>query len=358
MPYIGDGYLKIFSNDGSTELAYFVATIAVNGSNTGAVTYGGATINASAPTLHYYSYSGNLKFIGFATEPNATEPTYKIGDTFTWADDASGNYGDCVLNLYIIESLEGSTWYVPSGWKCEAGYGRFAINCYNTVLSDVTASIALGYNFFAEPGTEDGFIPYKDSICFDAAGYYGPFNITIIGGTDVTNPKLIAWLSEYGELQASFNVTEFDLSTVGLSAGTHTITARSKASGYNTSTESNAVSYVVEGEETYTIEANNYAITLSQYELGVPNPNIVHSASQDMVFHEINGRYSWTRMEMKAHGQGWFELFYDDTLVCSIEDSVITWLGYDYVYIWIESNQAVSKEFYDWFMANAEITNN
>lgn len=41
----------------------------------------------------------------------------------------------------------------------------------------------------------------------------------------------------------------FDLSTLGLSAGTHSITVKARASGYEDSDESNAVSYTVGTQE-------------------------------------------------------------------------------------------------------------
>ena len=45
----------------------------------------------------------------------------------------------------------------------------------------------------------------------------------------------------------------FDLSTLNLSAGTHTITVKARASGYADSPASNAVSYVVAGDTEKTI---------------------------------------------------------------------------------------------------------
>ena len=67
--------------------------------------------------------------------------------------------------------------------------------------------------------------------------------IEISSGTDIANPDLIVWLTENATLQP--NVKTFDLSTLQLSAGTHTIQVRARAQNYRDSNFSNAVSYVV-----------------------------------------------------------------------------------------------------------------
>lgn len=66
--------------------------------------------------------------------------------------------------------------------------------------------------------------------------------IEITGGTDVTNSDLIAWLEENATLQP--NAKTFDLSALQLSAGTHTIQVKARATGYRDSEFSNSVSYI------------------------------------------------------------------------------------------------------------------
>ena len=136
----------ILSNDGTTRLIfnYF--------GNTGDI----ELLTVSSTGLNYkeqalYTYSGEKTFIGFSTFANATEPTYAVGDEFTFYAETEET-----LTLYIVEE-----------------------------------------------GDEGEHTP-----------------------------------------------TTVDISTLGLSEGTHFITVKAKASGYTNSDESNAVSYTVVGEET------------------------------------------------------------------------------------------------------------
>ena len=75
--------------------------------------------------------------------------------------------------------------------------------------------------------------------------------IEFTGGTGVTNATLIAWVENNATLIPSYT---FDLSTLSLSSGTHTITAKAKATGYADSNASNSVSYTVSGGYQVTIE--------------------------------------------------------------------------------------------------------
>lgn len=62
-------------------------------------------------------------------------------------------------------------------------------------------------------------------------------------------------------------IVNVDLTSLNLSAGTHTITAIAKASGFEDSPESEAVQYVVSGEstDTTTIAAGTYIATTDTY---------------------------------------------------------------------------------------------
>ena len=95
-----------------------------------------------------------------------------------------------------ITDLKGTTWYVPSGWTATAGYGIFEIDFdtdseYGTLTSQTSIEIgrmAIG--------------AVEDKIQIEPYGReYTPsmyFTLTITGGTDVTNSKLIQWLTTYG----------------------------------------------------------------------------------------------------------------------------------------------------------------
>jgi hypothetical protein len=149
-----------------------------------------------------------------------------------------------------VTDLTGTTWNIKAGWECEAGYGIFAIDAIEGSQGNIT-SLYIGYDVNPEWGygnTES--VANSIFVVYSGSGFYvikntHSFTICIKGGADATNPKLIAWLTEYGELQTPSKSITFDLSTLNLSAGTHSITARSIASGYNKSPESNAVSYEV-----------------------------------------------------------------------------------------------------------------
>ena len=85
------GMLRIYSNDGSTSLYY-------NGEATSGASY---IVNKTGlmdrADRQVYTYTGDKKFIGFATTANATEPTYAIGDS------TSSIVAADFLNLYIVE---------------------------------------------------------------------------------------------------------------------------------------------------------------------------------------------------------------------------------------------------------------
>ena len=94
-----------------------------------------------------------------------------------------------------VTDLTNTTWTVNAGWEAEAGYGEF--NVTGRLLSQ-------GFNFTAiSIGEDDG--DYVDNfLCFTpymAIGNGEVANMSITGGTDIKNPKLIAWLSKWGELQ-------------------------------------------------------------------------------------------------------------------------------------------------------------
>ena len=143
-------------------------------------------------------------------------------------------------------------------------------------------------------------------------------------------------------------MTNFDLKTLGLADGTHEITVVAKASGYKDSPPSNAVNYVVGSEqpETYTISASAYTFkeTISYYE------------SFESIEFNSNGR-SYTEM---GDLTGDWRLQYGDTRAYNnaynftdIDTGAGTWYNNAYRTVNIPLAQTVSREFYNWFTANA-----
>jgi hypothetical protein len=132
----------------------------------------------------------------------------------------------------------------------------------------------------------------------------------------------------------------FDLSTLNLSAGTHEITVKARANGYADSVASNAVSYVVAGEETYTLRGT-YLLNDKIY-----MKNDVHF---DVQFSSRGNNYS----SIAING---VNIEYDgvsQTLGFD-ENGYSIWKIQDYRTISFNGTQTVSKEFYDWLNANAE----
>lgn len=117
-----------------------------------------------------------------------------------------------------IDDLTGTTWYVPSGWSVSAEYGKFSVDCY------VRVPAGEGYSLKGESFEENCYglwLGYKadwqmdfdesaDAIYFEWDGdlyddVRSPayFTIKFNGGKDTTNTSLISWFETYGELQSS-----------------------------------------------------------------------------------------------------------------------------------------------------------
>lgn len=191
------GLIRILSNDGSQTL---MSAIQVDSySPIISVTSTGVTQGSKFT----YSYSGNKKFLGVSTTPNATEPTYAVGgeytlprieslDTFSLyivegeANTLTLTYDLSQLDLpegthsitvvakadgytnsapsnaveYVVESslpvwngtdLTGTTWeFDPRNFKATASYGIFNVNGHinhHFVNSDGTPSSISSYDF-------------------------------------------------------------------------------------------------------------------------------------------------------------------------------------------------------------------
>lgn len=104
-----------------------------------------------------------------------------------------------------ITDLTGTTWYVPSGWSATAGYGIYKVYFLipeknaNTIWDELSLGYASRtYGKTTEANSICCLLSNSDRGTITSSS---SFTITITGGTDVTNPDIIAWLSENGELQ-------------------------------------------------------------------------------------------------------------------------------------------------------------
>lgn len=152
-----------------------------------------------------------------------------------------------------VDNLSDTTWTVASGWEAEAGYGEFDLigTCnhdgYDYSLSPFCIGYYIDFQMFSLESLANSIVCNSNP---DSIVSSDNFILTIEGGTDTTNPKLIAWLSRYGKLQGGEvePTLTYDLSQLDLPEGTHSITVVAKADGYSNSAPSNAVEYVVESD--------------------------------------------------------------------------------------------------------------
>lgn len=105
-----------------------------------------------------------------------------------------------------VDNLTDTTWNVPAGWEAEAGYGEFDLigTCNHDGYDDSLSPFCIGYyidfKMFSLKSLANSIVCNSNP---DSIVSSDNFILTIEGGTDVTNPKLIAWLSKYGELQGA-----------------------------------------------------------------------------------------------------------------------------------------------------------
>jgi hypothetical protein len=137
----------------------------------------------------------------------------------------------------------------------------------------------------------------------------------------------------------------FDLSTLNLSAGTHEITVKARASGYLDSPASDPVSYVVADEETYTVSGTwhfDEHPSIRDFIIAVGAGSIVKFVSNGETYEAI-GRY----------GDNMLSYILDQSPVI-VYISGTGWENEAYRTITFDGIQSVSKEFYEWLEANAE----
>lgn len=92
----------------------------------------------------------------------------------------------------------------------------------------------------------NGFTAYPNAGSWTNAAYK---TINITGGTDVTNANLITWLEANATLQGgSLPSVDFDLTTLHLAVGPHSLTVLARADGYRDSDPTAVISYTVYGQ--------------------------------------------------------------------------------------------------------------
>ena len=134
---------------------------------------------------------------------------------------------------------------------------------------------------------------------------------------------------------------KFDLSTLSLSAGTYSIAVKARASGYEDSPSSNAVSYVVAGETVQVSGTWYFNDDLIFYDIYISDVG-VNFTSNGKLFDIINAFDGGDGLQYRSND----DVYYTDV-----------WHGdwYDEAYrtITFVGVQTVSREFYEWLMANA-----
>lgn len=131
-----------------------------------------------------------------------------------------------------ITDLTNTTWYVHGGWTATAGYGRYAIYGKIETYDKASSFNLLNIGYVSMDASSNSI--YVDN---GVDGFYFShtfFTITFESGTDITNPKLIAWLSQYGTL---LKVTDLTNTT-----WKYTVTTVVSSSGVPTHTDSYSVS--------------------------------------------------------------------------------------------------------------------
>jgi hypothetical protein len=175
----------------------------------------------------YIGYAFDEENMGFVPKANSIVDhgffSWTSADSFTLSitGGADATAPDLIACLEAngtqlkVTDLTNTTWTVASGWQAEADYGKFVIN--GTFASDSYSSptefIELWVGSLKNGSASSDYVTFVDPL-YDVLG--SPVNyainntnlltISIAGGTDVTNSKLIAWLSKYGELKE--NITD------------------------------------------------------------------------------------------------------------------------------------------------------
>ena len=143
----------------------------------------------------------------------------------------------------------------------------------------------------------------------------------------------------------------FDLSTLNLSAGTHEITVKARASGYADSSASNAVSYVVEEEDTVAVSGTWYFNNT----LNLPETAMTREDVKFTSYYKSSG-IEYTAFTAITVSYASLMFTYYKGLSLNISKVFKSSGGWTYSAtrtITFDGVQTVSKEFYEWLVDNA-----
>ena len=265
----------------------------------------------------------------------------------TWVFDVSKKLNHAALNG---QTFEFSVNYITNGKK----YDGTAVSYRGTTIKIEIDSNGNGQVYIAWENGRNQHIHNG----YEWQWYYQKgLSITFEGGTDANNATLIAWLEDNAVRQ--INGILFNLSTLALSAGTHTITVKAKGTGYIASPASNAVRYgnpVVSGtwvlndvlagitpevfDGLMTTSLSDIKISITAY-----TPSYEYSMEIVGLFYSNSGGYDGFCYQSEGkYGTNTGYWYYGYTGDC--------W--YTKYPVWVfGEEQKVSEAFYDWLTANA-----
>ena len=152
-----------------------------------------------------------LKILANKVDSSTLQPKHDEGLN-TGSKEVVGAINELRNEIYCperITDLTNTTWSIQAGWEAEAGYGKFNIDVSVTndsYLGTVSlSSFYIGYNSLTNQYNDSIYLGYDPGYDADLIMYpnYSAFSVTFTGGTDATNPELIAWVSKYGEQQGA-----------------------------------------------------------------------------------------------------------------------------------------------------------
>lgn len=241
-----------------------------------------------------------------------------------------------------ITDLKGMTVTIPAGWTATAGYGKFDVDFEMDGGPSVYYGLAIGYSGNSTDGTDFITTAKSNTVCVHCnmpplTNITNDYEIELAfkDGTDTTNANLIAWVE--ANMEKATPTATFDLTTLDLSEGTHTITVIGKADGYKASAASAGVSYTVE-PSTVTLAAGTY--------VGNDSITVTLNGAYNINYSSYGGNY--TAMYFKSSNPS---IAYGDHEYAPIAwfDG---WSNTEYKTIKLDTDQEVSEAFGTWFNAN------
>lgn len=200
-PPLTEGQVKVFQNVNftsyDTEYTY-IGVGTTNGTSWQLLTYD-----------HNMAYMAGWDTTAVSRIIDFGETEQTVNDAFlTWLEDNAVQTPTA--------DLTNTTWNIPAGWTAEAGYGFFNIECgitlpdWSDTMYGVVGVAAIGY---APNNKCTEYVSTANSIAWGETamphnGVTNTSTVTLedIGGTDVTNPSLIWWLSTNGEMEVKVTI--------------------------------------------------------------------------------------------------------------------------------------------------------